>query len=170
MAKKDAAENGSPAPGAWAPPKGAQQLELAEFFKFTDKGEAVLGRISRITERQDPANKDRVMRGLVLSPAIVINTKGQRAAYRTLAIGLSAHLELLIGEPGKSIGAAYGFQYDGKRAGERGKNPSHQFNLFALSEQQLKRELFVTDPEHAELLMQREPADAGAGDDDDLPF
>jgi hypothetical protein len=150
----------------WSPPKGSQPVELAEFYKFAAKGETVIGRIQRVTARPDPNHPDKLMRGLVMSPVVVINTKGQRAAFRTLAIGLSAHLGLLIDQPEKKTGAAYAFQYDGTRPGEKGKNPSHQFNVFALSEQQFASEVRATDAEHAELLL----SSGTVGEQDDLPF
>lgn len=151
------ADDSPPTSGAWTPPTGAQQVELAEFYKFATKGEVVIGRINRITERPDPMHADKIMRGLVLSPVVVINTKGERQAYRTLAIGLSAHLGLLIGRPEKEIGSSYAFVYDGTRPSDtKGKQPSHQFNVYKLSESDFAGEIRKTDPENAELLLSLE--------------
>jgi hypothetical protein len=162
----DTPENGA---RPWTPPRGAQPIELAEFYKFANKGEVVIGRIQRITSRQDPLDDKKVMRGLVLSPAIAVATNGTRSAFRNLAIGLSAHLSVLIGQPDKEVGSAFAFQYDGTRpSAQRGKAPSHQFNVFKLTEKQFVVEVRTTDPDHAELLLSGAATDAG--EDSDLPF
>lgn len=140
--------------GAWKPSATAQPMELAEFHKFQTKGETVLGRVERITSRPDPMHQDRLMQGLVLTPAVVVLTDGKRQAYASLAIGFSAHLQLLVGDSRQAVGNSYAFVYDGQRPSDmRGKNPSHQFQLYQLSAAEFSAEVRATDPENAELLL-----------------
>jgi len=154
---------------AWAPPANAQPVELAEFHKFQTVGEVVIGRIERVTSRPDPNHAEKVMRGLVMSPVVCIDTRGNRQAYRNLAIGLSAHLGLLIGDPAQQKGQAFAFVYDGTRASGAGKAASHQFNVYRLSVQEFAEEVRKTDPKNADLLLSGERAaqdELFPGDDD----
>lgn len=157
--------------GAWAPPADVQELELSEFFNFASPGETVIGRVERTQSRPDPLHADRQMHALILSPAIAVTAAGKGEAYRSLAIGLSAHLQLLIGDARKEVGSCFAFVYDGTRpAQEKGKQASKQFRLYKLSEAQFVAQVQKYAGKHADTLLERGAPAAATKTDDDLPF
>lgn len=142
MAKAKDSEATEALKGPWRPPEHVQELELAEFYKFKTPGQTLIGKILNVTERPDPQHPGSIMQALVLAPAVTVDVDGDRNAYASLAVGLSAHLQLLLQNPRQEIGNAYAITYEGQRAAtERGKNPSHQFKVFKLSEADFRREL-----------------------------
>jgi len=153
MAKK--AETQEPQAGVWAPPTNAAPVELAEFVKWENKGDVVIGRITDYRERPDDTKPGKIMRSVILSPVIVME-RGERAtakAYHSLALGLSAHLGLLLPNAKDETGAAYAFRYDEDRApAVRGQKASRQFSVYKLTEAEFRAEV------------------GKVATDDDLPF
>lgn len=148
----------------WRPPVGSQKIELGEFFNFDTAGQTVIGRLQRTTERPDPVNKDKIMRALVLSPAIVYQPGSKAEAFKTLAVGHSAHLQLLIDNPEKELGSAFAISLTGKRKSDAGKNPSKQFDLYKLTPAQFENEIKIVAGKHAPELL------AGTAYSEEEPF
>lgn len=143
------------AEGKWAPPSNAPQVELAEFVKWDNVEDVVIGRITDYRERPDDTKPGKIMRSVILSPVIVM-PKGERAkavAFHSLALGLSAHLGLLLPNAKDETGAAYAFRYDGDRPpAVRGQKASRQFSVYKLTESEFRAEV------------------SKVATDDDLPF
>lgn len=131
----------------WTPPAAAEKLELSEFVAWKGHGDVVIGRIQAgtYTERPDPLNPEKKMCSVSLSPAIFIpggdTSKGE--AYGALALGLSAHLALLLPgvATGQQDGVAFAIVYESDRAPEKkGQRASRQFNVYRLTDAQFRDE------------------------------
>lgn len=133
----------------WTPPKAAEKRELADFVRWETLGDVVIGRIQRgsYRERPDDLNPGKMMKSLTLAPAILLPNGGQpddAIVSNALALGLSAHLELLLprAATGGHDGECIAVVYDGDRAPQkRGQNPGRQFVVYHLSEKDFNGEL-----------------------------
>lgn len=142
--KDETAATPAPATGAWAPPKDAPTVELSEFVKWEKPGDVIIGKITGVRERPDDQHPGKIMRSVILSPCVVMPGGLQEKAtgYHSLALGLSAHLGLLITNPAEEIGQAYAVQYVEDRApAKRGQRPSRQFSVYPLTEPQFRVEM-----------------------------
>lgn len=146
MAKpKDETSAGAPAAtGAWAPPKDARTVELSEFVKWEKPGDVVIGKITDVRERPDEQHPGKMMKSVILSPCVLMPGGLQEKAqgFHSLALGLSAHLALLITDPKSEIGQAYAVQYvEDRPPAKRGQRASRQFAVYPLTEPQFRAEV-----------------------------
>lgn len=148
--RKTTSTSAAMAPSKWAPPATAAEgkLELAEFVKWEKIGDVLLGRIEAgsFRQRPDPLKPDKMMASCTFSPAgfIPAGAMSEGNGYESLALGISAHIDLLIPgiAQGLQDGKCYAIVYEADRdATVRGQRPSRNFGVYPLTEAELKTEI-----------------------------
>jgi hypothetical protein len=139
---------------------------LAEYFKFRDKGQRVIGKVQKFFTNENGLS-------MVMSPVILwTKAKGTPQAYRNIAIGLTTDLRYKIIDPDdKDLWFSIelvGFEPSGKGA------PRKMFKVLSLDENEVTA---IAKESGADFSHKSDPfrnAVEGTGpiasDDDDLPF
>lgn len=151
--------------------------ELAEFFKFTTIGQAVVGRIKKF------GNHPRNGPFVVFEPVLIrSNPKEEPVRYAGVAVGLSTDLQYKLLSPERA-------RAEGKNGHDEGKfvsvlfertepskfenNPKKVFDVLILSREEM---IALSQGKENMGTMYKKPAESvsvssmGHVDDDDLPF
>lgn len=143
---------------------------MSGFFKFTQIGQAVAGRITRFA--QGDSDKGPF---IALSPVMVSNERGAvMQQWESCAVGLSTDLALKISE--RDVGSLVTITFKDKEPTTKG-SPRKIFTVMELSVDEMRELAATTDKSHRSepypnRADEKTPAanNTAGADDDDLPF
>ena len=132
---------------------GGEDRNIAEPWIPARAGEALMGRLVRVSDIVTKVSKANETAPLAeFGPCVVRDDKGNKVAYRSLAVMLSASLRLRINRA-QDIGKVFAIVYNGEVESPRGK--MHDFKVVEQKREKLADALKAAGVESA---------------DDDLPF
>lgn len=131
--------------------QGGEVRELAEAWIPGTKGEALLGRLTRVDDIRTKLSKTKDDKAplAVFGPVVLRDEKGEKKAYANMAVVLGASLRHRISRD-RDIGQVFALIYDGTQQTDSGT--MHVYNVFTQPNEKLASEL------------------AKLGASDDLPF
>jgi hypothetical protein len=120
--------------------QGGEAREMAEAWVPAQKGEAILGRLVRVTDIPTRLSKTKDDKAPLaeFGPVVIRDEAGKKKAYASIAVVLGASLRHRIHRD-KDIGQVFALIYDGTMQTDNGT--MHVYNVLAQPNEKLAAEL-----------------------------